>query len=116
MDLAWLNKRMAEVSESDELQQFEEKLKELPGHVDAIIASVRKIATELRPQILDDLGLEAAVEWQVREFEKRTGIKCQFTCSLKHIDLGADRSEEHTSELQSHSDLVCRLLLEEKKE
>src|SRR5438034_4265277 len=49
MDLAWLNKRMAEVSDSDELQQFEEKLKELPGHVDAIIATVRKIATELRP-------------------------------------------------------------------
>ena len=92
MDLAWLNKRMAEVSESDELQQFEEKLKELPGHVDAIIASVRKIATELRPQILDDLGLEAAVEWQVQEFEKRTGIKCQFTCSLKQIDLGTDRA------------------------
>jgi len=92
MDLAWLNKRMAEVSDSDELQQFEEKLKELPGHVDAIIATVRKIATELRPPVLDDLGLEAAVEWQVREFEKRTGIKCQFTCSLKHIDLGADRA------------------------
>src|SRR6266516_2764569 len=92
MDLAWLNKRMAEVSDSDDLKQFEEKLKELPGHVDASIATVRKIATELRPQIVDDLGLEAAVEWQVQEFEKRTGIKCRFTCSLKHVDLGPDRT------------------------
>src|SRR5438132_3714290 len=33
----------------------------------------------------------------------------------QHIDLKAVRSEEHTSELQSHSDLVCRLLLEKKK-
>jgi len=41
---------------------------------------------------LDDLGLEAAVEWQVQEFEKHTGIKCQFTCRLRHIDLGTDRA------------------------
>src|SRR5262249_9458092 len=37
IDLAWLDKRMVELSASDELQQFEEKLKELPGRVDAII-------------------------------------------------------------------------------
>ena len=92
MDLAWLDKRMIEIGDSEELQQFEEKLKELPGRVDTIIATVRKIATELRPPVLDDLGLEAAVEWQVREFEKRTGIKCRFTGSLKHMDLGPDRA------------------------
>ena len=92
MDLAWLNKRMAEVSESDELQQFEEKLKELPGHVDAIIATVRKIATELRPQILDDLGLQAAIEWQIREFEKRTGIECQFKPGSRHLNLDPERA------------------------
>jgi len=92
MDLAWLDKRMAEVSDGDDLQRFEEKLKELPGRVDVIIAAVRKIATELRPPVLDDLGLEAAVEWQVQEFEKRTGIKCRYTCSLKHVDLGPDRA------------------------
>jgi PAS domain S-box-containing protein len=92
MDLAWLEKRMIELSDTGELQQFEEKLKELPGRVDAIIATVRKIASELRPPVLDDLGLEAAVEWQVREFEKRSGIKCRFLGSLKHIDLGPDRA------------------------
>jgi PAS domain S-box-containing protein len=92
MDLAWLDKRMVELSDSDELHQFEEKLKKLPGRVDIIIGTVRKIATELRPPVLDDLGLEAAVEWQVREFEKRTGIKCRFTGSLKHVDLGPDRA------------------------
>ena len=54
--------------------------------------TVRKIATELRPPILDDLGLEAAIEWQIQEFEKRTGVKCRYTCSLKHVDLGPDRA------------------------
>ena len=90
IDLAWLDKRMAELSDSDELKQFEEKLKEVLGRVDGIIATVRKIASELRPPVLDDLGLEAAVEWQIREFEKRTGIKCRFTGSLKHVDLGPE--------------------------
>src|SRR6266550_8738365 len=84
IELAWLDKKMIEISDSDELQQFEEKLKELPRQVDAIIATVRKIATELRPPVLDDLGLEAAVEWQIQEFEKRTGITCHFHSSFKH--------------------------------
>src|SRR5206468_737254 len=92
IDLAWLEKRMAELSDSDDLQQFEEKLKAQPGRVDAIIATVRKIATELRPPVLDDLGLEAAVEWQIQEFEKRTGISCRFHSGLKHLDLDQERA------------------------
>jgi len=92
IDLAWLEKRMAEISDSEELEQFESKLNELPNRVDAIIGTVRKIATELRPPVLDDLGLEAAVEWQIQEFEKRTGIKCRYTFGSKHLDLGPDRA------------------------
>src|SRR5207244_4621609 len=57
MDLAWLDKKMSEARATDDLQQAEAKLKELPEQVDAIIGSVRKIATELRPPSLDDLGL-----------------------------------------------------------
>src|SRR6266480_1008067 len=92
MDLAWLERKVAEVSDTEDLQQFEEKLEELPVRVDTIIAIVRKIATELRPPVLDDLGLEAAIEWQINEFEKRTGIKCQYRCGLKQVDLGPDRA------------------------
>ena len=92
MDLAWLDKKMTEVSDSEDLQQFEERLKELPARVDAIIATVRKIATELRPPVLDDLGLEAAIEWQIQEFEKRTGIHCHFHSSLRHLNLDPDRA------------------------
>jgi PAS domain S-box-containing protein len=92
MDLAWLDKRMAEISDSGELEQFEAKISALPGRVDAIIATVRKIATELRPPVLDDLGLEAAIEWQIQEFEKRTGIKCRYTGNSKHMELGPDRA------------------------
>ncbi len=46
--------------------------------VDETIKTVRRIATELRPGILDDLGLEAAIEWLIREFGKSTGIQCRY--------------------------------------
>jgi signal transduction histidine kinase len=49
---------------------------EMTQHVDAAIHTVRRIATELRPAILDHFGLGAAVEWQCTEFSRRTGIEC----------------------------------------
>ena len=59
-----------------------EKLAATLTLIDATITTVRKIATELRPSILDDLGLAAALEWQGEEFEKRSDIKVKFTSSL----------------------------------
>jgi signal transduction histidine kinase len=47
--------------------------------VDDLVKSVRRIATELRPAILDQLGLPAAVEWLAHDFSRRTGIRCQAT-------------------------------------
>jgi len=53
-------------------------MKESIELINATITSVRKIATDLRPSILDDLGLVAALEWQGEEFEKRSGTKVSF--------------------------------------
>ena len=47
---------------------------------------------ELRPGILDDLGLVAALEWQLKDFEKRTGIRCEFFPPVEDISLDADLS------------------------
>jgi signal transduction histidine kinase len=55
--------------------------------MDETIRSVRRIATELRPGVLDDLGLEAAIEWQSREFQERTGIRCRFVSTLADAGL-----------------------------
>ena len=46
--------------------------------LDGTIQSIRRIATELRPGILDDIGLVAAVEWAAEEFQARTGINCHL--------------------------------------
>ncbi len=53
-----------------------DKIKSLVNRVNCTIQTVRRIATELRPGILDNLGLVAAIEWQAAEFESRSGLKC----------------------------------------
>jgi PAS domain S-box-containing protein len=60
--------------------------------LDEAIQSVRRIATELRPGILDDLGLVAAVEWALEEFQARTGTKCQVSLPGVDIVLDAERA------------------------
>jgi len=60
--------------------------------VDGTIQAVRRIATELRPGILDDLGLAAAVEWAAEEFQARTGITCHVSLPASDIALDPERA------------------------
>ena len=60
--------------------------------IDQTIAAVQRIATDLRPGVLDGLGLEAAIEWYVREFEKRTGIACRFRSDLGAVRIDPERA------------------------
>lgn len=69
---------------------LKDKAKALSAHIDATIQTVRRIATELRPGILDHLGLIAALEWQANEFQTRTGIKCDVRTDLHEPILTAD--------------------------
>jgi len=59
---------------------------------DNTVNAVRRIASELRPRILDDLGLWEAVEWQAQNFQARTGIVCDCECSLEEVHLNRDQS------------------------
>ncbi len=70
-DLAWLTDRLAQKDGT-----LAEKAKTVTAQMDTMIKTVRRICTELRPGMLDDLGLAASIEWQARDFEKRTGIIC----------------------------------------
>jgi signal transduction histidine kinase len=69
-----------------------EKTKSMSKLTDMIIQTVQRISTELRPVILDDLGLVPAIEWQAQEFENRTNIKCETTIDCEDIDLDQNRS------------------------
>lgn len=55
------------------------RLSETAAMVDDLVKIVRRIATELRPPILDQLGLPAALEWLAQDFSRRTGIGCAAT-------------------------------------
>ena len=60
--------------------------------LDVTVQSVRRICTELRPAILDHFGLPAAIEWQAKEFERRTGIECYVNLEPEEMDLDHDFS------------------------
>jgi PAS domain S-box-containing protein len=76
MDIAWILRR-ASSSPSQLLHDaLAAKLAEMSSLTDEVIRQVRRISTELRPGVLDDLGLIAAIEWQAQEFEEHTGTPC----------------------------------------
>lgn len=54
------------------------KLGKMSDLVTETIKDVQRIAAELRPPILDDLGLASAMEWYISEFQERTGIQCEI--------------------------------------
>jgi signal transduction histidine kinase len=85
MDLSWLAKRVP-----SEGKPLLEKIHSMSGNIDSTIQTVRRISTELRPGILDDLGLVAAIEWQAQEFQQRTGIQCVVTNDLTETILDED--------------------------
>ena len=60
--------------------------------VDGGIKTVRRLATELRPSLLDDLGLIAAVEWQVKQFQERSGLDCSLTLPEHEPTVDQDQS------------------------
>ena len=78
----WLGRRLKNGEEEIKL-----KIENTTHLIDDAIKTVRRIASALRPSILDDLGLLPALEWQSEEFEKRSGIKVQFTGSLNTLDV-----------------------------
>jgi PAS domain S-box-containing protein len=64
----------------------------ITGLVDQTIQSVRKISTELRPGILDALGLVAAVEWAAEDFETRTGTRCRVDTPKEPLQISPERA------------------------
>jgi signal transduction histidine kinase len=80
IDLDLLPRRIAAVAGSDAARSLQQKLQMMSQLALAMIRSVRRIAAELRPSMLDDLGLAAAIRWQLREFEADCGVHGTFTC------------------------------------
>ena len=82
IDLSWLDKRLTE-----EQLPLQYKAQEMSQLIDQSIQTVKELSSELRPEMLDILGLSAAIEWHTAEFQKRTGIKCTLNLGENDIKL-----------------------------
>lgn len=77
MDAYWLTQKLETGKAMEPLRACAQSM---VGLLDNAILATRRIITDLRPTLLDDLGLKEALKWQAAEFQKRTGIECRITC------------------------------------
>lgn len=78
LQLTWLTSRLPKHS-----KLLRDKTRSMAAHIDETIRAVRRIATELRPGVLDNAGLSAALEWQASQFQTQTGIICEVKAEVK---------------------------------
>ena len=91
MDLAWVGKQLTKPGESLPAA-IADKVTEMTNLINGTIHSVRRISSELRPGLLDDLGLAAAIEWQTNDFQNRSGIACTVTVPADGVNLSRETS------------------------
>ena len=103
MDLFFLRKRLPEAQES-----LIQKITEMITLIDTSISNVKRISSQLRPGLLDDLGLVPAIQWQVGDFEQRTGIKCKLATNAEDIAIDRDISTAFFRILQEALTNVAR--------
>lgn len=88
MDVSWMRKKLRKGQDI-----LDEKMQGMSQFIDDTIGTVQRICMDLRPRLLDDAGLVAAMEWHVEDFQNRTGIQCL----LDHGNI----IDEHLSQVQS---------------
>jgi signal transduction histidine kinase len=86
MDASWVRKRLPDDKD------VTDRVGQMITLIDETIKIVRRISTELRPGILDDLGIVAAIEWQGSEFQKTTGVEVQVLSNRQEIAMDSDLS------------------------
>ncbi len=87
LELSLLSKKLAHYNPT--IQKSAEQLIEMS---DGAIQTVKRISMDLRPPILDDLGIAEAITWQAKDFRVRTGIECKFVDELEDYEPDLERS------------------------
>jgi PAS domain S-box-containing protein len=120
MDISWLGKKINTTDEN-----IRNRINLLLQLADGTINTVRKIAAELRPGVLYDLGLAEAIDWHSKEFSKRTGIPVTFWTNVRDRKIPPDISihifrilQESLTNIARHanaSKVHCDLLIHESR-
>jgi len=92
IDLSRLQSLIGDGSGPWKAPMMDEKIRSMMDFIDTQIVAVQRLVTELRPPVLDDLGLLAALEWQAQDFEHRTGVRCRFSATHPDLPLDSDRA------------------------
>ena len=87
LDLGWLLHHLR-----PDQAKLKKKAQAMGQLIDHTVQTIRRISTELRPRILDDFGVIAALEWQAQEFSNKTGITCLFRSNRKQLKVKPDLS------------------------
>ena len=82
MDVAWLGQRGAAADAPSAA-----KLAAMETMLDRVVAATRRIASDLRPLMLDDLGLVPAAQWLVENFKERHGVACEIDVAPPDLEL-----------------------------
>jgi PAS domain S-box-containing protein len=82
MDVAWCREKLPAGQDG-----LTKKLQRMETLLDTTVTATRRIAADLRPLMLDDLGLQPAVEWLVENFTERTGVPCELAISAADLKL-----------------------------
>ncbi|GJL77901.1 MAG: hypothetical protein NPINA01_08900 [Nitrospinaceae bacterium] len=86
-DFNWVKPRISESQLA-----LREKIVSMEKLIDVVMETVQRITSDLHPTILDNLGICEAIEWQVKEFQEKTGIQCVLSIQPSHIDLNDDQA------------------------
>ena len=92
MDLSWLSKGLSGETEERTHAEVQQRIESASEQLDSVIQAIRQTAGELRPALLDNFGLVAALEWEAEQLEKRAQIRCTFSSSLAETALERELS------------------------
>lgn len=91
-DLEEVGGVISEVTDSTQLAALRKKIEAMTTLTGTTLDTIRRLASELRPMALDELGLVEAIEWQALQFQTRTGIAVEYECAQEKVDLNSEQS------------------------
>lgn len=88
IDLTWMTGRMTKLTGSKPNHPLLQKAKQMEEQIVSTLQTVRRIATQLRPPVLDEFGLAEAIEWQANDFSRRAGVRCDVSTTSVECQRG----------------------------
>ncbi len=91
-ELERFDESISEAADWSQRKALRMRIADMMRLTDTTIGAMRRIAAELRPSVLDDLGLAEAIEWETEQFQSRTGVVCSCNRSIEILDLDREQS------------------------